>query len=134
MLVMPLSDIATGGSGIFRSQNGDWRATWEGSSSGSQGVQYNVEVEIDEVLVAEMPVPNSSKFGVAARDGELEVCGTIATVFDDGVISLDLHPGLVLVETLNRGALSTGQAIRLRPGRIAIYPTEDGMATNVGIA
>ncbi|MGW6422671.1 hypothetical protein ACWF82_08340 [Nocardia sp. NPDC055053] len=35
MLVTPLSDIATGKSGIFRSQSGDWPATWEGTSSAS---------------------------------------------------------------------------------------------------
>ncbi|MFE9789642.1 hypothetical protein ACFYO7_30125 [Nocardia salmonicida] len=126
MLVTPLTDMPTGTSGIVRSRSGEWPAVWAGTNPGVAGVQYDVELELAEE-VSEIHVYDSDapQAGIYLNDGQLTVCGTVTTIFDDGIVALDLKPGNLLLEASNPlPTLHVGQVACISPSEISVFPTD----------
>ncbi|MFG1774645.1 hypothetical protein ACGFIX_34130 [Nocardia salmonicida] len=125
MLVTLLTDMPTGASGMIRSRSGDWPAVWAGRNPGVAGVQHDVEIELgDEVSEIHVYDSNAPKEGIYMKNGLLMVCGTVTTVFDDGIVALDLKPGNLLLEASNPLAtIRVGQVACASPSEISVFPT-----------
>ncbi|MFD6223300.1 hypothetical protein [Nocardia asteroides] len=123
MLVRLLKDLNPGASGPVASGQGEWPATWRGSTTGLRGEVYDVEVDIgDQPLAVHRGAEAVPAEGVHLCDTRLVVCGVL-TLFDDGLIALDLKPGTVLVEPSGAvpSALS-GTTVHVLPDHISIFP------------
>ncbi|MFC9965047.1 hypothetical protein [Nocardia ignorata] len=125
MLVTLLTDMPTGKSGMVRSHGGEWPAVWVGTSPGVGGVQYDVEIEVDdEHSKIEVCGSNSPREGIYLKDEGLKVCGTVNTVYEDGIIALDLKPGNLLLEIQSQSSeMHVGQVVCVSPSVISIFPT-----------
>ncbi|MFC9472677.1 hypothetical protein ACFTS5_10815 [Nocardia sp. NPDC056952] len=126
MLVTLLSDMPTGTSGMVRSHSGDWPAVWAGRNPGVAGVQYDVEIELgDEVSEIHVYDSGAPTEGIYLKDGQLRVCGTVTTVFDDGIVALDLKPGSLLLEASNPlPTIHVDQVACASLSEISIFPTD----------
>ncbi|WP_446221952.1 hypothetical protein ACTWPB_19075 [Nocardia sp. IBHARD005] len=125
MLVTLLTDIPPGTSGMVRSHSGDWPAVWAGGNPGVAGVQHDVEIELgDEVSEIHVDDSDAPQEGIYLKDGQLMVCGTVTTVFDDGIVALDIKPGTLLLEASNPlPTLHVGQVVCASPSEISVFPT-----------
>ncbi|WP_446226561.1 hypothetical protein ACTWPB_20495 [Nocardia sp. IBHARD005] len=125
MLVTLLTDIPPGASGMVRSHSGDWPAVWAGRNPGVAGTQHDVEIELgDDVSEIHVYDSDAPKEGIYLKDGQLMVCGTVTTVFDDGIVALDLNPGNLLLEASNPlPTLRAGQVVCATPSEISVLPT-----------
>ncbi|MGW0326956.1 hypothetical protein [Nocardia sp. NPDC003183] len=126
MLVTLLTDMPTGTSGLVRSRSGDWPAVWAGRNPGVAGVQYDVEIELgDEVSEIHVYDSDAPEEGIYLKDGQLMVCCTVTTIFDDGIVALDLKSGNLLIEASNPlPTLRVGQVACASPSEISLFPTD----------
>ncbi|MFD6396975.1 hypothetical protein [Nocardia sp. NPDC060249] len=125
MLVTLLTDMPTGTSGMVRSRSGDWTAVWAGRNLGVEGVEYDVEIELgDELSEIQIYDSDPPSEGIYLKNGQLMVCGLVTTVFDDGIVVLDLKPGNLLLEASRpRPTLHVGQIACASPSEISVFPT-----------
>ncbi|MFD3744039.1 hypothetical protein [Nocardia sp. NPDC058633] len=126
MLITLLTDMPTGTSGMVRSRSGDWPAVWAGRNPGVAGVQYDVEIELgDEFSESHVYDSNAPKEGIYLKNGQLIVCGTVTTIFDDGIVALDLKPGNLLLEASNPlPTVRVGQVVCASLSEISVFPTD----------
>lgn len=119
------SALKTGDVVVVNSHGGVWSATWRGDCSADAGESVDVEISIEEpISVWEVMRAGGAISGISTVGGCLIVCGEIITVSDDGVVAVDLHPGLVLIEVEGSGPpLRVGELIGFSPRTIEIVPT-----------
>lgn len=77
--------------------------------------------ELSEIHVYDSDAPIE---GIYLKYGQLMVCGTVTTVFDDGIVALDLKPGRLLIEVSNSlPTIRVGQLACASPSEISLFPT-----------
>ncbi|TQF65808.1 hypothetical protein FK531_20505 [Rhodococcus spelaei] len=110
---------------VVRADGGDWRAIWRGASSVDGGATLDVEVEVtDPVSWGGVDVAQDGVAGISGKRGTATVCGQVMSVADDGVVALDVRPGLLLVEFDGvRPLIRVGDFITFDAGELLIYPT-----------
>jgi hypothetical protein len=95
---------------------------WRGSSEPVVGVEYDFEVEIEEVLTWGGEAVTTEGIDAGLRqDGEITlISGVLRSVFPDGVVWIALNDGGLQVATTGvPPPLGTGVSLRAR--RLAIF-------------
>ncbi|WP_137876684.1 hypothetical protein [Rhodococcus sp. Q] len=111
---------------VSSSDGGEWTATWRGESGVDVGACVDVEVEISNPLSRwDVGRAGHGAAGVATSRGQVTVRGVVTATADDGVVVLDLSPGLVMVELADaRRPPEVGALIEFSTTTIELFPTE----------
>ncbi|MFI8972503.1 hypothetical protein ACIGO9_06415 [Nocardia asteroides] len=125
MLVTPLSNVATDETGLVRSRSGGWPAVWKGTDPGHIGAQYDLEIDLGDcaldVTICDCDIEDA---GIRIDGGRLTAQGKVSTIFDDGLLAVDLNPGTVLIEPVQPiSNFLVGQMVAIFPERIEVFPT-----------
>lgn len=110
---------------VSRSNGGEWTATWRGESGVDASACVDVEVEIPNPLSQwDVGRAGHGAAGIATSRGQVTVRGVVTATADDGVVVLDLSPGLVMVELAPaRRPPEVGALIEFSTPAIELFPT-----------
>lgn len=126
MQVTLTTSVSRDGDGVVvRSSSGEWPAVWRGEFNVEARATIDVEIEIAEPISwASVVRAEGDTTGIRVVGPQVTICGVVKTVSDDDVISVDLQPGVVLVEMDGMGpTVEVGDLIRFSPRLIELFPT-----------
>lgn len=111
---------------VSSSNGGEWTATWRGESGIDAGACVDVEVEIPNPLLQwDLVRADHGAAEITTSQGHVTVRGVVTATADDGVVVLDLSPGLVMVELADaRRPPEVGALIEFSTMTIELFPTE----------
>lgn len=118
-----LSDADPGGEIRVRSNGDTWPARWMGVDSVRGETELDVELEIESIESIVEVFDLEIGGGIRVVDGKLTAYGKVSTVFDDGILVLQVDSGAVMIEPDLSSRVQEGQSIRVEPVSISLYPT-----------
>ncbi|MFD1811769.1 hypothetical protein [Rhodococcus gannanensis] len=103
----------------------EWPAVWQGESGVDAGASVDVEVEVpDPVVDWDVVEAGHAMAGISTVRGRVTVRGVVAATSDNGVVVLDLSPGVTMVELADESRTpEVGAFIEFSPSAIALFPT-----------
>ncbi|MCP9620041.1 hypothetical protein FOH10_06595 [Nocardia otitidiscaviarum] len=105
-----------------RFRNKEWVATWRGKTAVPKGSICQVELEVEEIDTWRNIDAEAELSGAGTAHNQPTLCGLVSTVYTDGVIALDLDPGVVLIDSESLSEVQKGQRIQIVPHAVAIFP------------
>lgn len=99
-------------------------ASWRGEVSQEPGVAVDVELDVDEINWSEVVVGPQSAAIAQVMGQVLTVRGKVDHVWQDGVFTLRVAGGLLLLDATGKPPVGiVGQEIGLTLSGVGIYPT-----------
>ncbi|MBF6177441.1 hypothetical protein [Nocardia otitidiscaviarum] len=123
MEITLLEEAYPGQMTAVRSRSGDWTAVWKGESTARKGDTYSIELQIEGFSLGATAGTESESVGIKTSGDRTIVCGLVSVIYDDGVLALDLAPGIVLIDPVIPPDVQIGQRIWVSPHTLAIFPT-----------
>ncbi|WP_433612493.1 hypothetical protein [Prescottella agglutinans] len=106
------------------SVRGDFQAIWMGDVPVASGAVLDMEVEVPGSVVALWKTDPNEATSIESVGGHTSIVGEAAAITAEGVLVLDLHPGIVVVELANpHDAGVVRGPVRVVGGCVRVYPT-----------
>ncbi len=106
------------------SVRGDFQAIWMGDVPVASGAVLDMEVEVPGSVVALWETDSNEAISIESVGGQTSIVGEAVDTTADGILILDLHPGIVMVELANpHDAGGARESIRVVGGCARVYPT-----------
>jgi hypothetical protein len=113
-----------GGRIEISSVRGDFEAIWMGDDPVASGLVLDVELELPDLVVARYHTDPNDAISIESVSGPTSIVGEAVATTADGILVLDLHPGIVMVELANHHDVGSARdLVRVVGGCVLVYPT-----------